>query len=296
MIFKPLLAATLDRVEDLKFDDVDYWLASPKLDGVRCLLMNGQAVSRSLKPLPNQFLQTELGHLGVPLDGELVVGDMRHPLCFQHSQSGLMSRDGRPQFTYWVFDDHKVGLPFEERLKVVKAEVTGLHKRVQLVPHRQIRSAEQLLEYEGQLLAGGFEGVMLRHPLGRYKHGRSTLREGHMLKLKRFADAEAIVLDVLELMENQNAPTKDHLGHQVRSSHQAGKAGGGRLGSLLVRDCTTGVEFEIGTGFDEPTRQLGWANRHLWIGQRVTYKHQPVGAKDKPRFPVFKGIRDAVDA
>lgn len=295
MTFKPLLAATVDDIAET-LERHGPLLASPKLDGVRCLIRDRQAVSRNLKPIPNSFVQERLGLLEHGFDGELIVGDPRHPQVFQNSQSGVMSRDGRPSFTFWVFDRWDLeDVPFKERLDAARRCIAGQKTNVLHVPHKLIKTVEDLIEYEGQQLAYGFEGVMLRRPDGVYKQGRSTLREGILLKLKRFADSEAIVIGYTELETNQNAATTDKLGHTVRSSHKANKIGAGKLGSLMVRDVTSGVEFEIGTGFDEAARVGLWAYRDGLEGRRLTYKYQPTGVKDKPRFPVFKGWRHSAD-
>jgi hypothetical protein len=58
--------------------------------------------------------------------------------------------------------------------------------------------------YEELKLAKGFEGIMLRDPTRRYKHGRSTLKEGGLAAIKRFVDAEAVIVDSYEQQENTN--------------------------------------------------------------------------------------------
>ena len=57
-MFKPMLAATLKSPEALKFPVV----ASPKLDGVRAIIIDGVVMSRNLKPIPNVFVQKIFGH------------------------------------------------------------------------------------------------------------------------------------------------------------------------------------------------------------------------------------------
>jgi DNA ligase-1 len=70
------------------------------------------------------------------------------------------------------------------------------------------------------------------------------------------------------------------------------------MGTLCVRGINgefKGVEFGIGSGFDQATRQSLWDNRQNMLGKVVTYKYFSIGVKDKPRFPVFKGFRDMTD-
>jgi len=52
-VFKPILAGKLTPNTVLQFPV----LASTKLDGIRCCITNGIAVSRTLKPIPNKHIQ-----------------------------------------------------------------------------------------------------------------------------------------------------------------------------------------------------------------------------------------------
>ena len=71
--FKPMLAETCEDADRAALPFPLY--ATPKIDGLRCLVIDGVATSRSLKPIPNRFVQSVLGtHLLDGLDGELVVG------------------------------------------------------------------------------------------------------------------------------------------------------------------------------------------------------------------------------
>ena len=67
------------------------------------------------------------------------------------------------------------------------------------------------------------------------------------------------------------------------------------LGAVSVRDIVSGVEFEIGSGFDDAIRAEIWADKDNYIGKILRYKYFPVGSKDRPRFPVFQGFRDPID-
>jgi DNA ligase-1 len=49
MKFKPMLASDCGGIENVRFPVI----ASPKLDGVRALVIDGALMSRSLKPIPN---------------------------------------------------------------------------------------------------------------------------------------------------------------------------------------------------------------------------------------------------
>lgn len=291
---KPMLAATLEDVRHIKFPI----LASPKLDGIRALVYKGALVSRNLKPIPNKHIQKLpiWKHLeGV--DGELIVGDPCAKDCFRKTSSGVMSANGEPDYKFFAFD-RVDSMPYERRIKdlsVLMEYHAKVYPRFGALTNAVIKDVAMLYKYEQRQLDLGFEGIMLRSFDGAYKFGRSTLREGGLMKLKRFADSEAEILKVIELEHNENEKTKDELGRAKRSSLKAGKVGGKTMGALNVRDIHSGVIFDIGTGFTDKERAVYWVKRRAVIGEVVKYKYFPSGSKDKPRFPVWLGKRHEND-
>lgn len=287
---KPLLAYTVESIETVRFPV----FASPKLDGIRCLILDGVAVSRTLKPIPNAYIRHQLAGLP-PLDGELICGDPTDPDCFNRTTSAVMSRDGAPAFTFRVFDHF--GTPtdhFPQRLfwaGICVSEALGDFRPVEMVRQDFIRDAAELADYEAAQVALGYEGVMIRDPEGLYKFGRSTAKEGILGKVKRFADAEAEVVGIEELYRNGNAAEVNALGHTERSTAAAGLVPAGTLGALIVRAEGFAETFKIGTGYTAAQRDSLWADRASLPGRLVKFKHQPAGAKDAPRFPVFLGFR-----
>lgn len=287
---KPMLSAALENNADIEALRYPV-LVSPKLDGIRCLLMGAQAVSRNLKPIPNASVQDVLSKIPACLDGELIVGDPKAKDCYRRTNSGVMSRDGEPDWVFWVFDIWDSTREFSARYAELKAGVRGLHPRIRLVPHVRINSAEALHKYEAQHIVAGYEGIMVRSLDGPYKYGRSTRNEGYLYKLKRFSDSEAVIIGYDEQMHNANEAKLDKLGRTERSSHKANKIPKSTLGALKVRDIHSGVEFDIGTGFTDAERHAIWVDREGWLGRVVKYKFLPVGVKDKPRHPVYLGPR-----
>lgn len=290
---KPMLAAATDGT-NLRYP----LILSPKLDGVRALVINGIVMSRSLKPIPNPHVQRLFGRREFEgFDGELIVGEPNSPDVYRRTTSGVMRLDGQPDVKFHVFDRFTYSGGFIVRLAtfrdyVYKVVLSGL---VRVVDQIVVNDEEELLKYETAYLADGYEGVMLRDPNGAYKHGRSTLNEGGMMKLKRFEDSEALVLGMQELMSNTNEAVTNALGHKERSTKKEGMVGANKLGALHVKDMRSGVTFDIGTGFDEAMRNYLWVERDRVMGSIVKYKYQPTGIKDKPRFPVFLGFRDERD-
>lgn len=293
---KPMLA--VDAPAELSYP----LYASPKIDGVRAVIHNGSLLSRKLKLIPNAVVQGMLAHKEMNgLDGELTVGPANAPNVMQATMSGVMSRDGFPDFTYWVFDFWTAPkMPYSERYQIMqRADKDGVfagQTKVVLLKQELITSKAELNAYERCMLNEGFEGVMVRKPNSPYKYGRSTAREGYLLKVKRFVDGEAVVIGFDERMHNANEATIDETGNTKRSTHAENMVPMDTLGALRVRDVVTNIEFGIGTGFDDNTRAIIWGARNHYLGKTVTYKHfAQVGVKDAPRFPVFKAFRDERD-
>lgn len=287
---KPMLASPYDPKIPLRFPV----LASPKLDGIRALVVDGVVMSRALKPIPNKAIQQLFGKAQYNgLDGELISGKLTALDVMQASVSVVMSADKRADaVTFNVFDDFLAEGGFRRRLD--SAFDRARHSQMNPLIHGVPESEAQLMEYEESCVSAGYEGIMIRDPNGPYKQGRSTAKEGYLLKVKRFEDAEAVVIGTVEEMHNTNEAITNELGRTARSSAKAGKVGKGRLGALQVR-LPCGTEFEIGSGYDAEQRNRFWNQREDLIGKIVTFRHQPSGAKDKPRFPVFHGFRDARD-
>lgn len=287
-ISKPMLGVAVKDVNDLTFP----LIATPKLDGIRALMVDGNLVSRKFKPIPNHHIRTTLeSMLPNGIDGEIIAGN-----AFQDVSSAVMSHGGEPEFGYWAFDYvEELSRPYDERLIDLETMISVVsHDIVKAVQVEFVASVDELRNYEARVLAEGYEGVMLRHPRSPYKCGRSTLRQAFLLKLKQFKDSEALVLAVEELMHNENTLEADELGYAKRSSAKDGKVPAGTLGKFLVRDIHTGVEFAIGTGrgLTFELRQHIWDNQSTYVGKVVKYRYQPHGVKDAPRFPVWIGFRD----
>lgn len=295
-ITKPMLAGTLEDTGSLKYPI----LCTPKLDGIRCLVIHGQVLSRNFKPIANTYIRKKLETLNNQwfFDGELVLPGKP----FNEISSAVMSEDGEPDFKYVIFDcvfgtsytkEQLKDLGYMARMHFLSSANTP-DFCAKLFP-KEISNEQDLLDYETSCLALGYEGVMIRSVNGPYKCGRSTNKEGYLLKMKRFMDSEAEVTGALEKMHNENEATKDELGRTKRSKHQENMVPADTLGTLLVKDLKSGLEFGIGSGFNDEQRKEIWTNRYQYIGKIVKYKYQPSGMKELPRFPVFLGFRHKDD-
>lgn len=290
---KPLLAGKVEDLYALPYPV----LATPKIDGIRCLTAEGGlGLSRKLLAIPNAHIQAELQKLGIEgLDGELWIVGAED---FGTVSSGVMRESGAPAFEYHVFDVWDHDGTYVERLEELarRVDAVGRPSWLKILLPVPIGDPAELEAYEAECLDAGHEGVMVRRPSGPYKYGRSTNREATLLKLKRFEDDEAVVIGLQEEQHNENVLTADELGHAKRSHAKAGMTGKGTLGALVCRHAS-GIEFNVGTGFTAKQRAELWAEGEAVLGRIAKYRHQGHGAKDggKPRCPSFQGFRDPRD-
>jgi DNA ligase-1 len=296
--FRPMRAGDItmvDGVADLSTLTFPV-LASPKIDGIRCLITADGPVTRSLKPIRNDYIRERLSKLPVGFDGEITVGKITSGTdegdsVMNRTSSGVMSKDGAPDFIYHVFDDFTASGGYAERLNTVglrfleAGKETFTYSRAVPLPHPQFANADELAAYEAQCVADGYEGIMIRSVDGPYKYGESTTKEGYLLKWKRWKDAEAWVIGALEEMANNNEAKKNALGLTERSTHKANKTPKGVLGKLECMwyrpppGADPNAVFEIGSGFTKEQRAEFWQEHLLGGGcirdRKGTYRWPP---------------------
>lgn len=302
MIKRPMLAAP---TKDAELRAIKWpKLLSAKIDGIRMLVVaqDGKPIcmSRKMLPIPNRHVQALFARPEfVGLDGELVCGLPYDKDCYRKTNSAAMTAEGTPEITWFVFDSF--GYPsaaYMDRARIARDIVFHCDDTaVRWLSQVPVYSYAEMLHLEEEYLQQGYEGAMLRCPKAPYKENRSTLKQEWLLKVKRFTDSDAEVIDSTELRHNDNEATTDETGYTKRSSHAAGKTDSGTLGTLVVKCCDKndpfyGVQFEVGTGFTAEQRQNLWQNRKYLVGKKIKYKYFPIGCKDKPRHPVFLGWRN----
>lgn len=313
--FKPMLAATVSpkareyetkaQFEALLAQNLRKltfpMYATPKIDGVRVFIHpeRGPVTRGKIAPVRNQCIHSVLNQPELfGLDGEIVVGRPNDPDIFNKTTGPVRSFAGKPEFTFWVFDQYhsdNPNTPYSDRFLTLKEEVdNGLHPSVKCVPYHVVQDLEELDVLNQRWLNDGYEGVMLRAPSGKYKFGRSTLREQGLVKVKEFLEEDAEVISFVPRYRNTNEQTRTDLGYAARSSHQEGMVAEEALGALICRGITgdwTGVEFRVGSGFDDQQRLDIWRNREAHKGRILSYTYQPVGSVEKPRSPIFRNFR-----
>lgn len=288
---RPLLSC------EVSVDNINFPIyVSTKFDGVRAMVIDSVVYSRSMKPIRNEHIQKLFGKPEYNgFDGELVVGDIYAKDVFQKTTSGVMSKDGEPDVTFYVFDI------FTNNTETYKERLYTLNDKLVLVQYHNIvatqqlyiQTKEELTELLNKEKVKGGEGLIGRNPNGVYKYGRSTPKEQLSMKFKFFETEEFEVVGFTERMHNSNEQKRDELGYAERSSAKNGLVPTDTLGSLVLRygDST----FNCGTGFTDALRDEIWFNQERYLGKLASIRYMSVGAKDKPRVPSLVGFRDADD-
>lgn len=269
-------------------------LASYKYDGIRCLVPDGYAKTSKMKDIPNNFIKDFLSdNKYVDLDGELVIGNPTAKGSFNKTQSGVMSRDGQPDFTFYVFDLVRQGYKYGIRRRLLHNRMG--YPRLFIVKQHLIHNKKELMKFECKALAKGYEGIMLRWEDADYKYGKATLNQMMLLKRKPFNDAEGRIVEVYEQNQNNNSSKENELGLFKRSKAKDGMEGKDTLGGFILETQWGLLRCATGLGLTKNKRLSLWKDKDNLLGKYITFKYLPVGMKDKPRHPIFLRFRDERD-
>lgn len=289
--YKPMLATQIDDLSKLSYP----LYVSKKLDGIRATIFNGVAYSRSLKLIPNLSIQKwakENAQYLEGLDGEFIKGSPTSETVFRDTTSFVMSIDKMGDFQFFAFDQVHILATAQERQEALEA--LPMIPRVVLLEQTSVRSEVELEAYRTKAVEEGYEGAMVKKMNGKYKFGRSSIKEGLLLKLKLFKDFDYEIVGFECKYHNSNEAKVNELGRTSRSTSKEGMIPMDTLGVLYLRT-PEGKEFGCGSGFDDKTRDELWAVRDSLVGKLATVKYFDVGGYDVPRFGVFKAIRDKID-
>lgn len=317
MTIRSMLAAKYDaRIVQQHLDATGFLWMQPKIDGMRVLNVNTIPTSRSGKEYKQRHIRQWFQDMPsmAGFDGEVVAGLAYHADSFRDAMSGIRAEDGANEFTFYVFDHfHQPSWAYKDRLALVSDWLkhydpekcshvfrqNGYAAQIEVCPTMRVTSLEEIDRFEAKFIRDGWEGAILRRDDRPYKFGRATALDGTLTKMKRFEDAEAIVVGYEPVYTNTNEATESPLGYTERSSHQEGLIPIERLGALQCQLLTDrSISFNIGVfrGLTHSDRDMLWENRDTLIGRIAKFKHQGYGGGyDKPRTPVWLGWRNPID-
>lgn len=284
---KPMLAKDFHDVATSVLEK-QWWYASRKIDGVRCLMFvkDGEihTSSRGGKNYDNstyhitcnpELKKFMLDNPTLILDGELYV----HGYSLQ-TLSGLArlkkETDKCDELQYYIYDVVDTNKTFEERLEIldhIKDELQLDFEpnktfedgdlQIQMVPHVKVEGWVQIKKTHDSYVKEGFEGAVIRRPDKKYGVNKRT---NDMVKVKEYQDGEFKIIGFSEGLRPED----------------------------MVFVCVTedGKEFEA-----KPVGPRELKHEYLErideiIGKMATVKYFSFSDGGTPTQPVLKCIRD----
>ena len=295
-IMRPMLANTYDP-PDLTGKSRAYRMPFPcfvqrKLDGIRCIALGPkgaeQVVMESRKGTPichfdhiRRAVADLVADGSLPrdlcLDGELYTADLNFEVI-----SGLVRQktekkgknavqdtakmvEQMHKIQYYVYDVYVPSQPlltFRERL--VMLERLRAVSPVIVVATETVESHEAVKRKHDQYVGEGFEGIMLRDPLGPYEPNK---RSKYLQKYKEFMEEEFKIVGF-------------HDGDGVDKG-------------LVIWECALpdGRQFSVKPRGTHEARREAFLTANTELGRNLTVIFQEYSAEGVPRFPVGKAIR-----
>lgn len=248
-------------LEQYRNQEIDGWVMSEKLDGIRGFWDGKQLLSRQgLRLAPPDYFVKDFPPFAI--DGELFSERGR----FEEIAATVRSANpkGWYKLKLHVFDvPHAEGDLFE-RLRVLQHYLAeNPSPYIQVIEQIPIKDKAHLNAFFTQIQQLGGEGVVVRNPLSPYIQGRSA----QILKLKAVDDEECVVV-------------AHHLGRGKYAN---------KLGAITCENHRG--RFRIGSGFKDKERETPPP-----LGTVITYKYRGLTTHGKPRFATFWRVRsDAVN-
>lgn len=214
-VVKPMLAKQYEKVTNQKIFDKT-WMASRKLDGVRCLLYykDGEIHTasrggehydysivhiREYQPLLNFFKE----HPGVILDGEIF---KRFKSLQQISGAARMEKNvyDCDWLEYWIFDCYVPDASAQDRYSFLinelnhkygimvynNTDLDDCNDCVKILEQVSINKWSNMEELHDNYVSEGFEGLVIKDPTKPYKPGG---RSNDMIKIKKYKSSEFLV-------------------------------------------------------------------------------------------------------
>lgn len=284
---KHMLAKDFNKVATSVYDKVKVWLASRKIDGVRCSLLyeDGEVKSSSrgggdydnatahIRNHPD-LVRWFQDHPNIILDGELYVHG--RPLQWISGTARLEQEDPRcSELEFWVYDVMDSEATFEERNEMILDMAVDLNiapylfepiqngLKIRIVPQEEVSGWANIKKLHDKYVAEGFEGVVIRNPNKTYGFGKRT---NDMIKIKEYQDSEFEITGISEGLRDED----------------------------MCFTCVTkdGIEFKAKPMGDRKLKQEYRDNLDGIVGKMATVKFFYYSEEGTPLQPVLKCIRD----
>jgi len=272
-------------------------LIEVKLDGVRVITIvypNGQVdqYSRNGKelvnfPLIKEQISKHANTFAEPmvLDGEVMSASFQDLMKMVHRKSDVKSDDAVLNlFDIITLKEFQAGVGIHRQIDRSVSLAAWYNQFADNMPNVTVVGQEQVnldlpggqarfLQINQEAIDGGYEGIMVKNPLGVYECKRTI----NWLKLKPFIEVSLTVIAV-----------EEGTGRNL-----------GKLGALICEGEDNGkrIKVNVGSGFSDLDRDAYWISRQQVVGQVVEVradaatKSQDSEATWSLRFPRFLRFR-----
>lgn len=260
-----------------------------KYDGFRALYIpnnDDKIIGASGLPIKNERIVEYFSALqnvsDYVLDGEIY----SHEHSFEEIESILNSKDKEipKSFKYIAFDymslkdwdSKQCKETYEDRLRALREcvqSVIGDRKRITDVPSDIVNNSAEAVKLYKKYLKDGYEGVMLKNPLGYYQWKRCTIKSGEIYKVKPF---ESVDVPIVGFYEGEGESNK------------------GTLGGIVI-DLGNNLTCNVGSGFTDSIGKEIWNNQSKYLGKMVEivyFEKTEEGSLRHPRFKRFRTDKD----
>jgi len=236
----------------------------PKLDGVRAISVDGKLYSRTGKRF------TTLNHIEKYLPVKCRIDGEIYNQAYRLQEINAMVNPNRKlhhedvtSLSYWMFDIINENEQVD-RLRTLEA--LGPIPHTLIIPTMSCASLSDVEGWNSFWLEHGYEGSMIRFPLGKYTNGRSN----NLLKWKPFKDSEFRCTGI-------------NYGERIGKHRDC-------LGSI---QCVTseGKLFKVGSGFSDQQRVDFIEHPDEIIDHQVTVRYDQLSRDNIPLRPRFIAVR-----
>lgn len=274
-------------------------LVEPKLDGVRCITVvdfESRTVTqytRNGKELVNfphivKAFEDNMDNWGrsYVFDGEVVSTSFQALMKEVHRKENVQAQDAKLQlFDVVPLVEFKKGesvMGQRRRSAFLRENFSKIFADsgcIEIVPQREFdldvfTDEIEFKDYNREMVAAGFEGIMIKSVDGKWVGKRST----DWLKQKPFIEVSLEIVDV-----------EEGTGRNV-----------GRLGAVICRGVDDGREIlvNVGSGFTDSNRREFWDSRDTLPGQVIEVRADAITQNQDgtyslrfPRFMRFRGFK-----
>ena len=238
-----------------KNQNIDGWVMSEKLDGIRAYWNGKMLLSRGGHQIyaPKWFIKD---YPPFEIDGELWTKRNDFENISSIVRDKIPSENWK-DIKYYIFEVPNAKGNLYQRLEKVKKYE---NKYIRIIPQIKIKDKNHLDKFLKEIESKKGEGVVVRDGSVSYINKRTS----KALKVKSFKDTECKIIGYT----------------QGKGKYQ------GLIGAIICQ-LENNIEFKIGSGLSDELRKIPPK-----IGEIITFKYQSFTKYGKPRFPVYLRIRD----